>query len=58
VIQRGAKGDRSMSGLSVATIKRLFAVSGNTCAYSGCANPLVDVASGKVTARICPIKAR
>jgi hypothetical protein len=47
-----------MSGPSVATIKRLFAVSGNTCAFPNCTNLLVDVASGKVTARICHIKAR
>jgi hypothetical protein len=40
---------------SVATIKRLFAVSGNECAFPGCANPLVDAESGKVTGRICHI---
>jgi len=41
-----------------ATIKRLFAVSGNKCAFPGCTNLLVDPASGKVTGRICHIKAR
>ena len=46
-----------MSYPSVATIKRLFAVSGNVCAFPGCRNPLVDSASGKVTGRICHIKA-
>jgi len=46
-----------MAGPSVATVKRLFAVSGNRCAFPGCALPLVDEASGKVTGRICHIKA-
>ena len=46
-----------MTGPSVATVKRLFAVSGNRCAFPGCALPLVDEASGKVTGRICHIKA-
>lgn len=41
-----------------ATLKRLFAVSGNKCAFPDCTNLLVDPASGKVTARICHIKAR
>jgi hypothetical protein len=40
------------------TIKRLFAVSGNRCAFPSCKMPLVDQASGKVTGRICHIKAR
>ena len=47
-----------MSGPSVATIKRLFAVSGNRCAFPGCTTPLVDPTSGKVTGRICHIRAR
>jgi len=47
-----------MAGPSVATVKRLFAVSGNRCAFPGCALPLVDEASGKVTGRICHIRAR
>lgn len=47
-----------MSHPSVPTIKRLFAVSGNECAFPGCATPLVDSPSGKVTGRICHIKAR
>jgi len=46
-----------MAGPSVATVKRLFAVSGNRCAFPGCAVPLVDEASGKVTGRVCHIKA-
>jgi len=47
-----------MAGPSVATVKRLFAVSGNRCAFPGCDLPLVDEASGKVTGRICHIRAR
>lgn len=39
---------------SVATIKRLFAVSGNQCAFQKCPSPLVH--DGKVTGRICHIK--
>jgi hypothetical protein len=47
-----------MAGPTQATIKRLFAVSGNRCAFPGCKTPLVHSASGKVTGRICHIKAR
>ena len=43
---------------TVATIKRLFAVSGNQCAFEKCELPLVDKFSGKVTGRICHINAR
>ncbi|HYW55770.1 MAG TPA: HNH endonuclease signature motif containing protein [Polaromonas sp.] len=39
------------------TIKRLFALSGNVCAYPGCALPIVESA-GTVTGEICHIKAR
>jgi hypothetical protein len=41
-----------------ATTKRLFAVSGNVCAFPKCSIPLVDGESGKVTGRICHIRAR
>lgn len=47
-----------MSGPSLPTIKRLFAVSGNYCAFEGCKNNLVDFVSGKVIGRICHIKAQ
>ena len=47
-----------MSSPSVPTIKRLFAVSGNQCAFPRCPLPLVDISSGKVTGRICHIKAQ
>ncbi|HEY0428424.1 MAG TPA: hypothetical protein VGC76_11640 [Pyrinomonadaceae bacterium] len=43
---------------SLPTIKRLFAVSGNQCAFPKCPLPLVDEDSGKVTGRICHIKAQ
>jgi hypothetical protein len=42
---------------SVATAKRLFALSGNRCAFPSCEVPLVDARSGKVTGRICHIRA-
>ena len=42
---------------SLATVKRLFAVSGNRCAFPECKVFLVDEVSGKVTGRICHIKA-
>lgn len=38
------------------TVKRLFAVSGNQCAFPSCTNSLIDEASGKVTGKICHIK--
>lgn len=47
-----------MSGPSVSTIKRLFAVSGNRCAFPKCNQHLVDASSGKVVGRICHVKAR
>jgi len=40
---------------SLATVKRLFAVSGNCCAFPGCDAPLIDAPSGKVVGRICHI---
>jgi len=41
---------------SVPTEKRLFAVSGNRCAFRRCRQPLVVESTGKVTPRICHIK--
>ena len=43
---------------TTATVKRLFAVSGNQCAFEKCEVTLVDKKSGKVTGRICHINAR
>jgi hypothetical protein len=41
---------------SVPTMKRLYALSGNQCAFPNCTIPLVDADSGKVTGRVCHIK--
>lgn len=40
-----------------ATVKRLFALSRNRCAFPGCDHPLVEPLSQKVVGRICHIKA-
>lgn len=40
------------------TLKRLFALSGNECAFPGCATPLADVASDTLTGEVCHIKGR
>lgn len=45
-----------MSVPSLATVKRLFALSGNRCAFPGCNAPLVEE-SGTVTGEICHVKA-
>jgi hypothetical protein len=42
---------------SSATVKRLFALSHNCCAFPGCDHPLVEPLSQKVVGRICHIKA-
>lgn len=42
---------------STATVKRLFAVSGNRCTFPNCTHSLVEPESGKVVGRICHIKA-
>jgi tetratricopeptide (TPR) repeat protein len=47
-----------MSSPTVTTIKRLFAASGNQCAFPGCALPLVDPDSGAVLGEICHVRAR
>jgi hypothetical protein len=41
---------------SRATVKRLFAVSGNQCAFPKCRIPLVDPESGSIIGAICHIK--
>lgn len=40
------------------TLKRLFAVSGNRCAFPNCENTIVDPTSGTVVGVICHIKAQ
>jgi len=47
-----------VSSPTAATIKRLFAVSGNRCAFPGCPLPLVDPESGTVVGEICHVKAQ
>ena len=46
----------NLTGPSTATIKRLFAVSGNRCAFPKCTAPLID--GKKVVGKICHIKAQ
>jgi hypothetical protein len=46
-----------MSRPSEQTIKRLFALSGNLCAFPGCSLPIVEVV-GTVTGEICHIHAQ
>jgi len=46
----------TLTGPTTATIKRLFALSGNRCAFPKCASTLVD--GKKVVGKICHIKAR
>lgn len=38
------------------TVKRLFALSGNACAFPGCSTPLVDKATGAIVGEVCHIK--
>src|SRR5262245_37125205 len=38
------------------TVKRLFAVSGNRCAFPKCPTPLVDPQSGSIVGEVCHIK--
>ena len=42
---------------SLATVKRLFAASGNRCAFPECSAPIAEP-SGTITGIICHIKAR
>lgn len=42
---------------SLSTIKRLFAVSHNQCAFPGCLLPLVDSSNERVIGKVCHIKA-
>ncbi len=45
-------------GYTDPTLKRLFALSGNVCAFPNCINPIVDPDYGIVVGEICHIKAR
>lgn len=43
---------------SETTLKKLFALSGNRCAFPGCQAPIVDDDSGIVVGEICHIKGK
>ena len=47
-----------MSSPSTKTIKKLFALSGNNCAFPKCTAALIDENSGSIIGEICHIKAR
>lgn len=44
--------------MTTQTIKRLFAVSGNRCAFPRCRTPILDQVTGVMLGEICHIKAR
>src|SRR5271167_3557373 len=52
----GNRKTNNPTGPTQATIKRLFALSSNKCAFPKCAAPLVD--GEKVIGKICHIKAQ
>jgi len=43
---------------SESTVKKLFALSRNLCAFAGCSTHIVDPSSGALTGQICHIKAK
>lgn len=43
---------------ALSTLKKIFALSGNTCAFPSCTAPIVDAESGVVVGDICHIKGR
>jgi hypothetical protein len=45
-----------MQSPTVSTLKTLFALSGNRCAFPKCANRLVEVPSGTLVGKVCHIK--
>lgn len=47
-----------MSSVSVPTIKKLFGLSGNTCAFQDCSSSLIDGKTLSVTGEICHIKGK
>ncbi len=47
-----------MSTPKIKTIKRLFALSGNLCAFPNCKHKLIDKNTGKILGEICHIKAQ
>jgi hypothetical protein len=47
-----------MTYYSPQTLKSLFSLAGNECAYPGCANPVFDTTVGTLTGQICHIKGK
>ncbi|MBP3954995.1 HNH endonuclease [Gemmata sp. G18] len=47
---------RELTEPSRPTVKRLFALSGNRCAFPNCQIPIVDSISGSIVGEICHIK--
>lgn len=47
-----------MNNPRVKTLKRLFALYGNQCAFPGCATPVADLTSDTLTGDVCHIKGR
>lgn len=47
-----------ISGPRETTIRRLFAVSMNRCAFPGCTTPIVDPGTGTILAEVCHIHAQ
>jgi hypothetical protein len=47
-----------MKSPRVKTLKRLFSLSGNKCAFPGCATPLADMESDTLRGEVCHIKGR
>ncbi len=47
-----------MKSPTVATLKKLFALSANLCAFPKCTNRLIDPSSGTLTAEVCHIRGR
>jgi hypothetical protein len=45
-------------GYTIQTLKKLFALSGNVCAFPGCSSPVVDTDMDVVVGDICHIKGR
>ncbi len=54
--QAAEQKPKSLNSPSLRTVKRLFAVSQNQCAFPQCTTPMVDKTSSSVLGQICHIK--
>lgn len=54
--QTAEQKPKSLTAPSLRTVKRLFAVSQNQCAFPRCMTPMVDKTSSSVVGQICHIK--